>query len=236
MLLRTFCTKVFLFWYILRQIFEYTYYMIESIQNFFSNIGGSFLAVLLISMIPVCEARIGLPFGMAKEIWGAEALSPLMSFVASFLGSSLIALVILICLKPIFARLKKTKTFENLISSLESKFKKQSIELDDKEAKKHKTFNRWLGIMLFVAIPAPMTGIWTGSGIACFTSLNLWQSFSAIAVGNLFACVLVLFVCTIFKDSIIFLLIASSIMLVISLGIYFLSKKRKKSPEQSKLA
>ena len=85
--------------------------MIEHLQNMFSNIGGSFLAVLLISMIPICEARIALPFGMAIEVWGTAALSPFKSFIASFLGSSLISLVILICLKPLFAKLKKTKSF-----------------------------------------------------------------------------------------------------------------------------
>ena len=201
--------------------------MVESIQNIFSNIGGSFLAVMLIAMVPICEARIALPFGMATEVWGASALSPFVSFLASFLGSSLVALIILICLKPVFARLKKTKTFANMIAKLETKFKKQSVELDDQNVKKHKTFSIWLAVMLFVAIPAPMTGIWTGSAVACFTNLNLLQSFTAVMVGNFIACVLILFVCTIFKDSILFLLLASVIMVIISVGIYFLSKRKK---------
>jgi hypothetical protein len=81
--------------------------------------------------------------------------------------------------------------------------------------------------MLFVAVPAPMTGIWTGSAVACFTNLNIMQSFSAIVAGNFIACLLLLFVCTIFKDSILFLLLASCIMIAISLGIYFLSKRKK---------
>ena len=207
--------------------FSYTICMIESLENIFSNIGGSFLAVMLISMIPICEARIGLPFGMASEIWGESALSPFVSFVASFLGSSIISLIILICLKPIFSKLKKTKTFEKLVTKLEGSFKKQSDELDDKEVKTHKTFSKWLGVMLFVAVPAPMTGIWTGSAVASFTNLNLVQSFSAIVVGNLIGCVLILLVCTIFEDSIMFLLLASVIVVAISIVIYFLSKRKK---------
>ena len=203
--------------------------MIDYLQNLFSDIGGSFIAVFLISMIPVCEARIGIPFGMAKEIWKEQALSPFVSFVAGFLGSSLICLFILIGLKPIFYKLKKTKTFGNFVTKLESKFKKQSEELDDKQVKSHKTFSMWLAVMLFVAVPAPMTGIWTGSAIASFTSLNIWQGFSAVVVGNLIGCVLILLVCTLFKNSILFLLLASVIMVAISVVLYFLSKKKKEA-------
>lgn len=201
--------------------------MIENLQNMFSNIGGSFLAVILISMIPICEARIALPFGMATEVWGTAALSPLASFIASFLGSSLVSLIILVCLKPLFAKLKKTKSFCNFVTKLENKFKKQSIDLNDNCEKKNKILSTWLAVMIFVAIPAPMTGIWTGSAVACFTNLNIMQSFSAIVAGNFIACLLLLFVCTIFKDSILFLLLASCIMIIISLGIYFLSKRKK---------
>ena len=201
--------------------------MIEYLQNLFSDIGGSFIAVFLISMIPICEARIGIPFGMATEIWKEQALSPFVSFVAGFLGSSFVSLIILICLKPIFNKLKKCSKVNKFITNIENKFKKQSEELDDKQVKKHKTFSLWLGVMLFVAVPAPMTGIWTGSAIASFTSLNILQSFSAVVVGNLIGCVLILFVCTIFKDSILFLLLASLIMVAISVAIYVLSKKKE---------
>ena len=203
--------------------------MIDYLQNLFSDIGGSFIAVFLISMIPVCEARIGIPFGMAKEIWKEQALSPFVSFVTGFLGSSFICLFILIGLKPIFNKLKKTKTFGNFVTKLESKFKKQSEELDDKQVKNYKTFSMWLAVMLFVAVPAPMTGIWTGSAIASFTSLNIWQGFSAVVVGNLIGCALILLVCTLFKNSILFLLLASVIMVAISVVLYFLSKKKKEA-------
>lgn len=201
--------------------------MIETIENFFVNMGGSFLAVMLLSMLPVAEARIGVPFGMSVEVWGERALSPFMSFVAGLLGSSIIAFFILLLLKPIFSRLKKTKAFRTLIEKLETKFKKQSKDLEDPEAKEQTSFGLWLAVMLFVALPAPMTGIWAGCGIASFTKLNILQSFSAIFVGNLIACLLILFVCTIFKDSVMFLLLASVVLTILGVAIYFLSKKKK---------
>ena len=203
--------------------------MIEVIQDFFSNIGGSFFAVFLISMLPICEAKIGIPFGMASEIWGEGALSPFISFLASFFCSSAISLLIIVCLKPVFARLRKTKTFCNLVAKLESKFKKQSEEIDDPDVQRHKVSSKWLAIMLFVAMPGPMTGIWAGSAIASFTELNLWQSFTAVSLGNLIGCLLVLFVCTIFKDSALFLLLAGTILAILGVAISLLSKHSRKT-------
>lgn len=205
----------------------YTIYMINAIQQFFASGSGSFLSTLFISMLPICEARVGMPFGMSNEIWGAKALSPFTAFLASFLGSSLASMLIILLLKPIFQKLKNTKLFKNIIAKLEAKFKKQGSDMEKDDTSKNKTFAVWTAIMLFVAIPAPMTGVWAGSGIACFTRLNFWQSLSSVIVGNLLACVLLMLVCTIFKDSILFLLIASIIMIVISVIIYLLSSKRK---------
>lgn len=205
----------------------YTIYMINAIQQFFVSGSGSFLSTLFISILPICEARVGMPFGMSSEIWGAKALSPFTAFWASFLGSSLASVLIILLIKPIFQKLKNTKLFKNLIARLETKFKKQGSDMEKDDTSKNKTFAVWTAIMLFVAIPAPMTGVWAGSGIACFTRLNFWQSLSSVIVGNLLACVLLMLVCTIFKDSILFLLIASIIMIVISAIIYLLSSKRK---------
>ena len=209
--------------------------MVESIKTLFAdNMAGlSFLAVFLISMLPICEARIGIPFGMATEIWGVDTLSPAMAFFAGFLGSSLSSALVLICLKPLFKKLKQNKTFKNLISKYESKFQKNASDvINDKEVTKHKRWNSWLSVMIFVAMPAPLTGIWMGSGIAAYTEMNFWESFSSVVVGNLIACLIIVFVCTIFKNSVLFILIVSLEMIVLYLtynAIYkHLQKKKKK--------
>jgi hypothetical protein len=64
--------------------------MVENVQQVFANNfeGFSFIAVLLISMIPICEARVAIPFGIATEIWGQSALHPFVSFVAAVLRSA----------------------------------------------------------------------------------------------------------------------------------------------------
>ncbi len=202
--------------------------MVESLQNIFAESfsGFSFFAVILISMLPICEGRIGVPFGMAKEIWGENALSPIMSFVAAFIGSTLISALILLCLKPLFKKLKNSQKFKNFVAKFEKKFTKEATQVvDDKKTIKNKRLNQWVSVMLFVALPAPLTGVWTGSGIAAYTNMNFWQSFSAIAVGNFIACLLIYLVCTIFKNSVLFILIASVVM-IIGYALYTLISKK----------
>lgn len=192
--------------------------MVEYLQNIFSNNmdGLSFLAVFLISMLPICEARIGIPFGMATEIWGASTLSPVASFFAGFLGSSLSSALVLICLKPLFKKLKKTTKFKNFASKFENKFSSSATNvINEKDVEKHKLINKWMSIMIFVALPAPLTGIWMGSGMAAYTDMNFWQGFSSVLVGNLIACLIIVFVCTILKDSVLFILLISLALILI---------------------
>lgn len=202
--------------------------MINAIQNFFVNSGGSFWSTLFISMLPVCEARIAMPFGMSS-IWGSNALSPFASFLASFLGSSIASIFILILLRPIFTKLKQSKTFSKIVLRLESKFKRQGNDMQTEDTSKNKTFAVWSALMVFVAVPAPMTGVWAGSGIACFTKLNFWQSLSAIVTGNLIACTFLMLVCTIFKDSTTFLLIASIVLIFATLAVCWIAKRKKRN-------
>jgi uncharacterized membrane protein len=50
-----------------------------------------------------------------------------------------------------------------------------------------------LGVFIFVAIPLPTTGVWTGSMIASFMKLRILPSFIAISIGNLVAGLIILF-------------------------------------------
>ena len=52
----------------------------------------------------------------------------------------------------------------------------------------------YFALMLFVAVPLPVTGAWSGSLIACVLGLNRWKSFLAISAGIIIAGLIVLFV------------------------------------------
>lgn len=170
--------------------------MTEFIQKIVLAIFGEnpILATIFIAMIPVIELRGAIPFGSSKEIWGDGALSILEASLYSLVGSLISAVVIILLLIPIFNFLKKTKTFNKIVTSFETKFKKQSNKINEEaKEKKHTGLKKWIGVMTFVAIPLPLTGVWTGSAVAAFLQMGFWKSLSAVTVGALVAaCIMAL--------------------------------------------
>ena len=165
--------------------------MSEIIQEIFKNIFGnnSILATILISTLPIIELRGGIPFGMSKTFWGSHALTSWESFGYAFLGSSLVVPILALIFLPVINWLKKTKLFKNLATKIENSIKSKSKkleenystnsndELDKTEETKEsvdkrkvvynkKFFLKLLGVFAFVAIPLPLTGVWTGTAIA----------------------------------------------------------------------
>ena len=152
------------------------------------------LATIFISMIPIVELRGAIPFGSSKEIWGDHALSVFEASVYSVIGSIISAFIIILLLMPVFKLLRKTKIFGRIVDSFEEKFRKQSDKIvEDSDKKKNKEVKKWLAIMMFVAIPLPLTGVWTGSAVAVFLQMGFLKSFSAVTVGAcIAACIMML--------------------------------------------
>lgn len=184
--------------------------MIEFIHEIFKNIFGNNveLATVLISMVPIIELRGGIPFGMDKTLWGNFALSTWQSLGFAFLGSCLVVPIIALLLKPIINFLKKTKVFKRMAEAIESRIKKQSekIEEDAKaELVTKKKFSKVylgkiLGVFLFVAIPLPLTGVWTGTAIAVFLNFNFLETCVTVVLGNLVAGIIMTTICAFFPN------------------------------------
>ena len=120
--------------------------MTEFLQNIFSTIfqDNVILATILISMVPVIELRLAIPFGTATDVWGAAALSYWESFLFAFIGSSLIVFVLAPIIKPIINWLKKTKLFKKIAIWFEERIlsKSQKIQEDSLEAMKR--IKQWM--------------------------------------------------------------------------------------------
>lgn len=135
------------------------------------------LAVLLISAIPIIELRGAIPIGISL------GLNPIHSAILSFVGSILPVPVLLIAIRPIFKYLRSTTLFKSVINSLTSKSMKKSIKIQ-----KH---GFW-GLVLFVAIPLPGTGVWSGTLAAALLDMRIKLALPAILIGNLIAMILIL--------------------------------------------
>ena len=134
------------------------------------------LKVFIISMIPVLELRAAIPLGLTTfdlPVW--------QTVIAAIMGNlAPIPFLILFGEKVLdyFAKFEKIgKPFRFIIEHGEKKAKKVVGAL-------------FIGLLLFVAIPLPGTGAWTGALIAITLRLNVKEAFPAIGLGVLCAAVI----------------------------------------------
>jgi uncharacterized membrane protein len=126
------------------------------------------LIVFIVSMIPVLELRGGM---IAARLLGVNLLP---AFAISFVGNMVPIPFILIFIRKIFQFLRDKKGFSKIIEKLEIRSMRQS--------EKVKRWREW-GLLLFVAIPLPGTGGWTGALIAALIDMRIKKSLPIIAVG-----------------------------------------------------
>lgn len=130
------------------------------------------LIAFIVSLLPILELRGGLVAAkiMDIEFWKA--------FVICYIGNMIPIPFILLFIRKIFNFLKRFKRFEKIIDKLEAR----SIRKADKVRK----YRLW-GLFLFVAIPLPGTGAWTGALVADIFDIRIKHSMPVIAVGVLMA-------------------------------------------------
>ena len=145
----------------------------ELFQYLTSATQGKMLLTMLVSMIPVIELRGGLPFGVALGLpyW--------LAFPAAVAGNLLPAPFIIVYIRRIFELMRKYfPRLNGLVDRLEKK-----AHLKGKKVQKY----QYLGLWLFVAIPLPGTGAWTGSLAAAFLGMRLKKAMPAVVLGVLTA-------------------------------------------------
>lgn len=200
--------------------------MAETIKTFITSIfnNNPWLATFIIAMLPIFELRGAIPFGMSTQIWGVKALTSAHSFFASLLATTLIIPLIAIIFIPTINYLKNTKHFKTLAQKFENRIKTKTPSIINHENNKLK---KLLSIFMFVAIPLPLTGVYTGTCIAVMAGLNFYEILLSVGTGNLVAGILTLLISTIFKNNTI-IVIVGFIILTISIILFgYLIKKLK---------
>ena len=181
------------------------------------------LAVLLIALIPTLESKIAIPFGLSVQIFGKSALSPVATCLIAMFGSLLPAFLVLIVTRKIK---RKTTGFvsDRFLSFANMKVGKYFQRFSEKST----LLKKLIYLAGFVAIPLPLTGVYTGSLIAGLSSLKTWQGFLAIVIGEIFTCVGMTIVCALFENSAFYIfmmaLILVMVMLVANLTILLFNK------------
>lgn len=149
--------------------------MTEKLANFFvKTLKGldKNLIIFIISLLPILELRGGL---IAASLLKLPFIN---SFIICLIGNILPIPFILIFLNKVFELLKKNKRIKKIVVKLENK----SLSKSDKIQR-----YKYYGLFIFVAIPLPGTGAWTGSMIAVLLNMDKKKSFYTICLGVLVA-------------------------------------------------
>ena len=130
------------------------------------------IILFLISMIPLVELRGAIPVGAAMDLPFAECV--ILSIIANLLPVPFIILFI----RKIFDFCHKKNWFVKQINWLETRVMKKSGVVKKYEA---------IGLAIFVGIPLPGTGAWSGALLAALLDIRMRVALPAIFAGVIFA-------------------------------------------------
>lgn len=144
------------------------------------------LYAILLTVLPVTELRIGLPLAIcyAKE----QSIPIYLIFILIVLINILLIFFIFFFLDNIHHFFMRSKFYKKHFEKYLSRFQRKI----DKFEKKHSTMGIF-ALVLFVAVPLPGTGAWTGCLLSWFLGLDRKKSILAISLGVLIAGLIILF-------------------------------------------
>lgn len=131
-------------------------------------------------MLPIFEVRGGIPFALTLGV------NPIQAFAICVIANIIVIPILFLFLDFIHILLLKwnfyNRTFEKFLNRIQKR--KENVE------KNYETYGI-LALCIFVAIPFPLTGAWTGVLIAWLLKLKRWRSFFAISLGIIISATIV---------------------------------------------
>ena len=153
---------------------------VKMINFLFKTFVGKIIVTLFVSMVPLIELRGAIPIATGM------GLSPWVAIPLAMLGNLVPIPFIILFIKKIFAWMRKiSPKLNKVVDKLEAKA--------EKNKEKVLKYAFW-GLVIFVGIPLPGTGAWTGALVAAMLDMPLKKAFPSIALGVLLAGIIVSFV------------------------------------------
>jgi len=152
--------------------------MKQRLFEIFSAFGFSpKLIILFLAGLPVTELRASIPIGILILKQGIKA-----TCLFSIIGNLAPVAPIYFLLDPVSRKLSRTRCMAGFFEWLYKRARKHADIVEKYEA---------IGLMLFVAVPLPGTGAWTGTIIASMLRMRFWPAFLAVSAGVIIAAVIV---------------------------------------------
>jgi uncharacterized membrane protein len=148
--------------------------LVNSLINIFNGWNKE-VVIFIISLLPVLELRGGLLAASLLKINFYRGL------IICIIGNLLPIPFVLLLLDYIFSLLKKWNFTRKIVEWFERKVLSKREQIDK---------YGYLGLLLFVGIPLPGTGAWTGSALAVLLGLDKKKSFIFIILGVLLASII----------------------------------------------
>ena len=171
-----------------------------------------YIKLFFLSMVPVVELRGAIPLGIAMK------LNPVYIYMVCVIGSSIISVPVVLMFRQVIDYLRHRKYFNKVIRWIDKKI--------EGRAKKLKAASI-LGLIVFVGVPLPTTGSWSGSALASIFKMRVVESLLGIFIGNAIAGAVMLTVSMHVAEgaSIELLLVA---LVTIIIGFYLIKNNRNK--------
>ena len=136
------------------------------------------LYVLFISMVPLIELRGAIPVG------AISGLPWYINYPVCIVGNMLPVPIILLFVKKVLGFMSKCKIkiFNKIANFIYAKAEKNRAKIEK--------YSFW-GVAIFVGIPLPMTGAWTGSLVAAIINMKFWKAFFSALIGVVSAAVII---------------------------------------------
>lgn len=148
--------------------------MKDAIVHFFLETVGEELCVFFCSMLPIIELRGAIPLGAGFGLpWW-------QTYLIAVIGNMLPVPIILLFVKSALTWMSRSKVkFFNKVAG-------KMFEKAEKNRAKIERYAFW-GLAIFVAIPLPATGAWTGSLVAALFDMRFWKSLLSALIGVMIA-------------------------------------------------
>ena len=173
-----------------------------------------YIKLMLLSMVPVIELRGAIPLGIAMD------LNPLYLYISCLIGSSLVSIPVVLIFRQVIDYFRHRKYFNIVIRWIDRKI--------ESRAKKLKAASI-LGLIIFVGVPLPTTGSWSGAALASIFKMRIKDALFGVLIGNAIAGVIILGVSLHISQGSIEMIIASLLLVLVGIIAYMCNKRKQMS-------
>ena len=168
-----------------------------------------YIKLMLLSMVPVIELRGAIPLGIAMD------LNPVYVYISCLIGSSLVSIPVVLIFRQVIDFFRRRKYFNIVIRWIDAKI--------ESRAKKLKAVSI-LGLIVFVGVPLPTTGSWSGSALASILKMRIKDALLGVFIGNAIAGAVMLGISLHLSEGSIEVIMNSILLALVGIVIYIYKK------------